>query len=47
MMAPVDPVAGRDEFCLRCHDKQWNGTEFEGHFLGEGTGGNNHPPLCM
>lgn len=47
MMAPTNPVKGRDEFCLRCHDKQWNGTEFEGHALGEGTGGNNHPPLCM
>jgi predicted CXXCH cytochrome family protein len=47
MMDPVDPVQSRDEFCLRCHDRQWNGHGFEGAFEGEGTGGNNHPPLCM
>lgn len=37
-----------NNWCLTCHDKQWNGTEWEGSEMhGNPVGGNNHPPLCV
>jgi hypothetical protein len=58
MMAPVDPVDSRDEFCVRCHNLQWSaesvftdkGLLAMGEGVSEGEGHSlspNHPPLCM
>lgn len=47
-MTVDDPPTTYNNWCLTCHDKQWNGSEWEGTEMhGNPAGGNNHPPLCV
>lgn len=47
-MTVDEPATSYNNWCLSCHDKQWNGTEWEGTEMhGNPVGGNNHPPLCV
>lgn len=47
-MTVDEPATTFNNWCLSCHDKQWNGSEWEGTEMhGNPVGGNNHPPLCV
>jgi predicted CXXCH cytochrome family protein len=47
-MTVDEPATTYNNWCLSCHDKQWNGSEWEGTEMhGNPVGGNNHPPLCV
>jgi predicted CXXCH cytochrome family protein len=43
-----EEITSYNNWCLSCHNKQWNGSEWEGAEMhGVPEGGNNHPPLCV
>jgi hypothetical protein len=47
-MSVDEPPTTYNNWCLTCHDKQWNGSLWEGNEMhGSQEGGNNHPPLCV
>jgi hypothetical protein len=42
-----NPPTSYNNWCLECHNKQWNGTDWEGVPTHGTAGMNNHPPLCV
>lgn len=44
-MTPDDVPLDYNDWCITCHDLQWNDDPWDGQSL-HGTDGSNHPPIC-